>query len=95
LVLAGVLLATPASCAETVILVRHAEKAAAPADDPPLSAEGRQRAEALAAMLSASGASSIYVTEYLRRPGPWPAWEDSHQPELAIAPSPGSFRAWI
>ena len=66
LVLAGLLLVLPAPCAETVILVRHAEKAAAPADNPPLTAEGRQRAEALATMVSASGVTSIYVTEYLR-----------------------------
>src|ERR1039457_5201569 len=66
LVLAGLLLVLPAPCAETVILVRHAEKAAAPAEDPPLTVEGRQRAEALAAMLSASGVTSIYVTDYLR-----------------------------
>jgi broad specificity phosphatase PhoE len=64
--LAGLLLVWPALCAETVILVRHAEKAAAPAEDPPLTVEGRQRAEALAAMLSASGVTSIYVTDYLR-----------------------------
>jgi broad specificity phosphatase PhoE len=66
LVLAGLLLVWPAPCAETVILVRHAEKAAAPAEDPPVTVEGRQRAEALAAMLSASGVTSIYVTDYLR-----------------------------
>ena len=65
-VLAGLLLVWPAPCAETVILVRHAEKAAAPADNPPLTSEGRQRAEALAKMLSASGVTSIYVTDYLR-----------------------------
>ena len=66
LLLAFLLLVLPAPCAETVILVRHAEKAAAPAADPPLTAAGRERAEALAAMLSASGVTSIYVTDYLR-----------------------------
>ena len=66
LTFATLLLVFPAFCAETVILVRHAEKAAAPADDPPLTAEGRQRAEALARTLSASGVTAIYVTEYLR-----------------------------
>jgi broad specificity phosphatase PhoE len=66
LALAGLLLVLPAPCAETVILVRHAEKAASPAEDPPLTAGGRQRAEALATMLAASGVTSIYVTDYLR-----------------------------
>jgi broad specificity phosphatase PhoE len=37
----------------TVIVVRHAEKATSPADDPPLSAAGRVRADSLAAMLGA------------------------------------------
>jgi broad specificity phosphatase PhoE len=66
LLLVSLLLVFPATCAETVILARHAEKAAAPADNPPLTAEGRQRAEALARMLSTSGVTSIYITEYLR-----------------------------
>ena len=66
LAFAALLLAAPAVCAETVVLVRHAEKAAAPADNPPLTTEGRQRAEALAKTLSTSGVTSIYVTEYLR-----------------------------
>src|ERR1039457_4489310 len=64
--LAGLLLVLPAPCAETVILVRHAEKAAAPADNPPLTADGRKRAEALATMLGSSGVTSIFVTDYLR-----------------------------
>jgi broad specificity phosphatase PhoE len=66
LALAAALLVFPATCAETVILVRHAEKAGAPADNPALTAEGRQRAEALSTMLASSGVTSIYVTEYLR-----------------------------
>lgn len=37
----------------TIVVLRHAEKAAAPADDPQLSAAGLARAERLAAMLGA------------------------------------------
>jgi broad specificity phosphatase PhoE len=50
----------------TVVLVRHAEKAAEPADDPPLTEAGRQRAALLARMASASGAQAVYATQFLR-----------------------------
>ena len=45
-----------------VILVRHAEKAAVPGDDPPLSDVGTARAEALGAALVASPPSAIIVS---------------------------------
>lgn len=51
-----------------VLLVRHAEKQAEPAGDPPLSAEGIARARALAAALRDSGVTAI-VTTQLRRTG--------------------------
>lgn len=50
----------------TVILVRHAEKAAEPKDDPPLSAQGRQRVAALLEVLRSSDVSVIYSTPRLR-----------------------------
>jgi broad specificity phosphatase PhoE len=50
----------------TVIFTRHAEKAASPANDPPLTAAGEQRATVLASMLADSGVDAIYVSE-LRR----------------------------
>ena len=50
----------------TVILVRHAEKAAAPANDPVLSAEGIQRALDLAAALSGARVSSVITTQLQR-----------------------------
>lgn len=50
----------------TVILVRHAEKAAAPADNPPLTAEGSLRAEELVKVLRNAGVTAIYSTPYAR-----------------------------
>ncbi len=50
----------------TVILTRHAEKAASPAKDPPLTEAGKHRAELLASMLADSGVSAIYITEFQR-----------------------------
>lgn len=49
-----------------VIVVRHAEKAPGGGGDPGLSADGLQRAQALADRLSASGLSGIVTTQYLR-----------------------------
>ena len=49
-----------------VLLVRHAEKAAEPADDPPLTAAGAARAQALAAALQDAGVTAIITTQ-LRR----------------------------
>lgn len=75
LVLAGLMVPTVAA-AQTVILVRHAERAdgGAPATgaamqgnpDPELSAAGKARAQTLAAMLKDAGITSIYVTQYIR-----------------------------
>ena len=66
------------AAAQTVFVVRHAERAdaagsgAAPrqemmmASDPELSAAGRARAEALASMLKDAGVTAIFATEYKR-----------------------------
>lgn len=59
-------LAAPAFAQVTVILTRHAEKAATPPKDPPLTEAGKNRADLLASMLADSGATAIYVTEFQR-----------------------------
>jgi phosphohistidine phosphatase SixA len=50
----------------TLILVRHADKAAQPADDPPLTQAGAKRAQDLAATLRNAGVTAIITTQ-LRR----------------------------
>ena len=64
--LAALLVSLPAVAQVTVIMTRHAEKAATPPKDPPLTEAGRQRAEMLASMLADSGVDAIYVTELQR-----------------------------
>ena len=49
-----------------VLLVRHAEKAAEPAADPPLTDGGKARAEALVAITRAAGVNAIITTQYDR-----------------------------
>jgi broad specificity phosphatase PhoE len=50
----------------TVILVRHAEKAARPADDPPLTNEGERRARDLAAALADAHVTTVIATQFQR-----------------------------
>jgi broad specificity phosphatase PhoE len=53
-----------------VVLVRHAEKEAAPADDPPLTRAGRKRAAELAKRVKVLAAKyplrAIFTTDYVR-----------------------------
>jgi len=51
---------------KTVYLVRHAEKAATPAADPPLLETGTKRAEELARTLGKAGIKAIYTSQYQR-----------------------------
>src|SRR5262249_26704814 len=60
-----VFLCTDAWCALTVILVRHAEVTGA-TSDPPLSSQGKSRAELLASILRDIHLDAIYVTEFTR-----------------------------
>jgi hypothetical protein len=65
--LAAVPRLVPSSAPPTVVLlVRHAEKAAQPAQDPPLSDAGSVRARALVAVARDAGVKSIITTQYLR-----------------------------
>jgi broad specificity phosphatase PhoE len=50
----------------TVIVVRHAEKAEQPADNPPLTNEGAMRADQLAEAVRHAGITAIYSTPYAR-----------------------------
>jgi phosphohistidine phosphatase SixA len=66
LAIALLMLVLPTYSQVTVIFTRHAEKASSPANDPPLTAAGQQRAELLASMLADSGVDAIYVSELQR-----------------------------
>lgn len=50
----------------TVFLVRHAEKAAEPREDPPLLESGNTRAQELARILEQAGIKAIYTSQFLR-----------------------------
>ena len=50
----------------TVFIVRHAEKAKSPADNPQLTREGERRAMTLAHLLSQSGVTAVFSTNTTR-----------------------------
>lgn len=50
----------------TVFLVRHAERATEPGQDPPLTEAGKARAEALARLLSGAGVKAVYTSQFAR-----------------------------
>jgi 2,3-bisphosphoglycerate-dependent phosphoglycerate mutase len=50
----------------TVIVFRHAEKGTSPANDPPLTPQGVQRAESLVRMFANTPITAIYTTPYAR-----------------------------
>ena len=59
-------LAAAQSSPTVVIIVRHAEKAAIPADDPPLTEAGAARATALAAALATADVRAVITTQLVR-----------------------------
>lgn len=65
-------------------LVRHAEKATAPANDPELSATGRARAQRLAASLQEAPPTAIYSTDYARTRATASATAERYGRELEI-----------
>lgn len=50
----------------TVFLIRHAERAEEPRQDPPLTEKGTARSEALARLLSKAGVKAIYTSQFAR-----------------------------
>lgn len=68
LLLAAVALAPDAfaQAPTVVIVVRHAEKAAAEGGDPPLSEAGRKRAQRLAALAEEAGVTQVYTSQFRR-----------------------------
>jgi len=50
----------------TVLIVRHAEKAATPQNDPPLTTDGQARAQTLARVVGEANVRAVYATQFAR-----------------------------
>ena len=84
-------LAAQESSVTTVVLVRHAEKEAEPAADPPLTAEGKARAEVLADMLTDAGVSAVFTTQWERTRATGQVVAERVGAELIVTPSGGAY----
>ena len=74
---------------ETVVLVRHAEKAATPADDPPLTTAGEARARDLWAAMRDAGVSAVITTQFARTRGTGQPTASALGLSLTIVPATG------
>jgi broad specificity phosphatase PhoE len=77
----------------TVILVRHGEKAATPADDPALSAAGMQRARDLAVALADAHVTNVITTQFLRTQATARPLDESLHLTPVIVPAAADARA--
>jgi broad specificity phosphatase PhoE len=50
----------------TVLIVRHAEKAATPPNDPPLTTDGQTRAQTLARVVGDANVTAVYASQFAR-----------------------------
>jgi phosphohistidine phosphatase SixA len=66
LVLSSLVLAQTSEPVTTVFLVRHAERAEEPRQDPPLTEQGVARSQALARLLSTAGIKAIITSQFSR-----------------------------
>ena len=78
-----------------VIVVRHGEKASTGAENPPLSAEGRARAQALVPMLQGAGVTGVVTTQQRTRQTAARVAAALHLPPVAVPPAPDAREhAW-
>ena len=66
LLLSSLVFAQTSDLVTTVYLVRHAERAAEPQNDPLLTEQGAARSQALARLLSTAGIKAIYTSQATR-----------------------------
>jgi phosphohistidine phosphatase SixA len=79
--------------ASTVIIVRHAEKAAKPADDPPLTNDGMARAKDLAAAVADAHVSMVIATQFARSQGTAKPVADAVGKPVVVVPATADPKA--
>lgn len=88
------LTATPSLAADTVLyVVRHAEKATSPAEDPPLTDAGRARAAALAKLLADVELAGVHSTDTARTRTTAAPVAEGHHLAVALYDEPGALLA--